>query len=212
MCAAGMAYSRDVRWDRFFEDLEGQLTSEWEAERAALESEAERLRLSRVDLRSRLVALAGRGAAQVVLELADGSAQDAHLTAVGADWFAASPGARDAVQLLVPLSAVCSIGADHGELLSSARPDVAGSRLAERVTFGFAMRDLARRRVAMTLQLCSGRSLTGTVDRVGADHLDLALHDSGAARRAADVAGFRLVPLAAVAWARIDSTVGIPLV
>nr|MDQ2699570.1 hypothetical protein [Actinomycetota bacterium] len=48
-----------MRWDRFFEDLEDQLSSEWEAERAALDTEAERLRLSRVTLRDRLVALAG---------------------------------------------------------------------------------------------------------------------------------------------------------
>ena len=43
-----------MRWDRFFDDLEGQLASEWEAERAALDTEAERLRLSRVALRERL--------------------------------------------------------------------------------------------------------------------------------------------------------------
>ena len=32
-----------MRWDRFFEDLEDQLDSEWEAERAALDTESERL-------------------------------------------------------------------------------------------------------------------------------------------------------------------------
>ena len=42
---ARVAYCRGVRWDRFFEDLEDQLDSEWEAERAALDTEAERLRL-----------------------------------------------------------------------------------------------------------------------------------------------------------------------
>ena len=43
-----------MRWDRFFDDLEDQLASEWEAERAVLDTEAERLRLSRVTLRERL--------------------------------------------------------------------------------------------------------------------------------------------------------------
>lgn len=198
-----------MRWDRFFEDLEGQLSSEWEAERAALDSEAERLRLSRVELRARLVSL--RGVA-LAFDLVDGSAFDARITAVGADWFAAEPGSRETVQLLVPLAAVCTIGAEHGDVLRSARPDGSGSRLAERVTFGFALRDLARRRIALTLQLRSGRQLTGTIDRVGADHLDLALHDLGATRRATEVGGYRLVPLATVAWVRIESTVEIPLV
>jgi hypothetical protein len=48
-----------VRWDRFFDDLEDQLASEWEAERAALDTEAERLRLSRVALTERLTLLVG---------------------------------------------------------------------------------------------------------------------------------------------------------
>ena len=43
-----------VHWDRLFEDLEGQLASEWESERAALDAESERLRISRLEQRSRL--------------------------------------------------------------------------------------------------------------------------------------------------------------
>ncbi len=50
-----------MRWERFFDDLEDQLASEWEAERAALDSEAERLRLAHVALRERIAALAGGG-------------------------------------------------------------------------------------------------------------------------------------------------------
>lgn len=43
-----------MHWDRLFDDLESQLASEWEAERAALDAESERLRISRLDLHSRL--------------------------------------------------------------------------------------------------------------------------------------------------------------
>nr|BFF10720.1 hypothetical protein GCM10025699_20230 [Microbacterium flavescens] len=88
-----MAYSRWVRWDRFFDDLEDQLASEWEAERAALDTEAERLRLSRVALHERLGELTGRDAAAavVVIELSDGTAQRATVTGVGADWVALRP-------------------------------------------------------------------------------------------------------------------------
>lgn len=52
-----------MRWERFFEDLEHQLDSEFEAERAALDTEAERLRLSRLRLRERLALLAQQGGA-----------------------------------------------------------------------------------------------------------------------------------------------------
>jgi len=67
------------------------------------------------------------------------------------------------------------------------------------------LRDLARRRIPVTVQLRTGRALTGTIDRAGADHLDLALHESGTPRRAAAVRGLRLVPFDAVAWVRLDA-------
>jgi hypothetical protein len=58
--------------------------------------------------------------------------------------------------------------------------------------------------VAVALHTADGRVLTGTIDRAGADHLDLALHEPGAPRRAGDVRGYRLVPFAAVAWIGLD--------
>ena len=79
----------------------------------------------------------------------------------------------------------------------AARPR-ARSGLSERMTFGFVMRDVARRRVAGGGATASGRMLTGTIDRAGADHLDLALHEPGSPRRAGDVTGHRIVPFAAV--------------
>lgn len=212
-----MPYARPVRWERFFDDLEDQLAAEWEAERAALESEAERLRLARVDLRARLVGLARAAEAPVTVELADGQSAEVRIAAVGADWIAApeSEGGRRLV--LVPLHAICGVQASHGDLLRSARPVEHSDRLAERVTFALAMRDLARRRIGVAVGLVSapraaGRILNGTIDRVGADHLDLALHDAGVPRRTSEVRSYRLLPLAAVAWVRIDASAGVPVV
>lgn len=201
-----------MRWERFFDDLEEQLAAEWEAERAALESEAERLRLARVDLRARLAGLAYETEEPVTLELAGGAAVEARIAAVGADWLAA-PEAGDARRLLlVPLAAIRAVQAGHGDLLRSARPLERVDRVAERVTFGLALRDLARRRVGVAVATGPDRTFTGTVDRVGADHLDLALHDAGAPRRAAEVRGYRMLPLAAVTWVRIDGSAGVPVV
>jgi hypothetical protein len=205
-----------VQWERFFEDLEDLLAAEWEAERAALESEAERLRLARVDLRARLVGIARDAEAPVTIELADGVTLDVRLLAVGADWVAAAESEGGRRLVLAPLASLRGLHAAHGDLLRSARPHESTDRLAERVTFALALRDLARRRVGVAVAPAgvgaSGRILTGTIDRVGADHVDLALHDAGAPRRASEVRSYRLIPIAAVAWVRIDATAGVPVV
>lgn len=196
-----------MRWDRLFDDLEDQLASEWEAERAALDSEAERLRLSRVRLRDRLAVLMESGGVVVApsFELRDGTVLAASVIGVGADWVALQPVETRAGAALAPLASVMSVGMPHADLLRSARPAPPASSLSERMTLGFALRDLVRRRTAVTLHLASGRAFSGTIDRAGADHLDLALHDPGAPRRSGEVSGHRLVPLEAIAWIRLES-------
>tara|TARA_B100000378_G_scaffold64875_1_gene48557 strand:- start:248 stop:847 length:600 start_codon:yes stop_codon:yes gene_type:complete len=193
-----------VRWERFFDDLEDELASEWEAERAAVETEAERLRLSRVDLRRRLRALAGAEAA-LVFDLVDGSGLRGAAAGVGADWVSVLP-SEGGGAVLVPLHAVAAITAPHPELLRSARAGEEGSALADRMTFGFAVRDLVRRRTPLGVHLISGRRLHGTIDRAGADHLDLALHDPGSARRADAVTGYRVIPYSGVARITLESS------
>ena len=208
-----MPYSRWVRWDRFFDDLEDQLASEWEAERAALDTEAERLRLSRVQLAERLtllVAREGTAPALVAFDLADGATVRAAVTGVGADWVALSPAEGPRGAVVVPLAAIAAVGMPHADLLRTARPAPPRSALADRLTFGFVLRDLVRRRAGVAVHLISGRVLTGTIDRAGADHLDLALHEPGAPRRADAVAGYRLVPLGAIAWVRADEAPNLP--
>lgn len=201
-----------MRWDRFFDDLEDQLASEWEAERAALDTEAERLRLSRVQLVERLTLLAVRDSGPAVVasfDLADGATLRASVTGVGADWVALAP-SEGGGAVVVPFSSIAAIGMPHADLLRTARPAPARSPLTDRLTFGFVLRDLVRRRAGVVVHLVSGRVLTGTIDRAGADHLDLALHEPGAPRRADAVSGYRLVPFAAVAWIRADERPMLP--
>lgn len=197
-----LPYSRFVRWDRLFEDLEGQLASEWEAERAALDSEAERLRLSRLTLRERLATLAA-DRVECVLHV-DEIPLAVTIIAIGADWLAATP-AEGRGDLVVPLAAIDAFGLAHADVLRSARPrDAAVATLRDRMTLGFLLRDAARRRVPVRVGLAGGRQASGTIDRAGHDHLDLALHDAGTPRRAADVRGHRVIPFAAVRWVRFD--------
>lgn len=195
-----------VHWDRLFEDLEGQLAAEWEAERAVLDAESERLRIAKLALRTRLRRLE-HDAALIGLHLADGTRLPVRIHAVGSDWIAAQR-VEAGGALIVPLAAISSVETAHGALLSTLEdaappPDA----LRERMTLGFLLRDLARRRTPLHLALRDGEKLHGTVDRAGADHLDLALHDTGQSRRAHAVRAFRLIPFDAIVFARVDGTV-----
>lgn len=199
-----------MRWDRFFEDLEDQLDSEWEAERAALDTEAERLRLSRIPLRDRLVALAGSGGRvpEITADLRDGTVLAGAVTRVGADWMALSvPGAGTAAVWLVPSEGISTLVLRAEDVLATARDANPGGTLGQRMMFGFVIRDLVRRRIPVTVHLTSGRVLSGTIDRAGADHLDIAVHETGAVRRADQITGYRLIPLGAVAAVRLDAVV-----
>ena len=200
-------YRPDVRWERLFEDLEGQLAAEWESERAALESEGERLRLSRVRLHDRLVALAGAGVREPVgIALADRSVLRGAIEAVGADFAALRLDAHAGGLALLRTAALATITISEAGLLRSARAEaqLANAGLAERLTLGFVLRDLARRRVPLRVHALWGDAEFGTIDRVGVDHLDLAVHDAGAARRRGEVRAFRIVPLGAIAWFMLE--------
>jgi hypothetical protein len=190
-----------MRWDRFFEDIEDQLESEWEAERVALETEAERLRLSKLTLHDRMSVLVG-AEATASIELSDGTVLTAPVSALGADWFLCAPWRTRGGAALVPLASITSIRMPQAELLRTARPPDPTSKapVSRRATFGFAVRDLVRRRAGVSVQLSAGALLSGTIDRAGADHLDMALHDAGAPRSRAEVRSYRLVPFAAIAW------------
>ncbi|ALX66713.1 hypothetical protein [Microbacterium sp. XT11] len=194
-----------MHWDRLFEDLEGQLASEWEAEKAALDAESERLRISRLELRDRLRVLCSAHAATTV-DLPGGRRMRVALRALGADWVAVEPLDGDGPGIartvrIVPLDAVRGLSTDHGMVLASLEDQGEQERsLRERMALGFVLRDLARRRVPVRLSTIDGGDLYGTIDRAGADHLDVALHDAGDVRRASSVRGFSIVPFSALAW------------
>ena len=68
-----------------------------------------------------------------------------------------------------------------------------------RYRFILALRELARRREPVRLELADGNDTVGTIEAVGNDHLEIAEHNLGEARRQTALTGRRLLALAAIA-------------
>ncbi len=200
-----------MRWDNLFNDLEGQLEHELGAEETDLRAEEERLRLGRLSLRDRLVALGSANGADsswsVRVVLGSGSTLDLRPRTIGRDWVSgdiADDSARNA-QFILPLAAIAGLILSRAQVRDSLE-DVSNGEsergLARRLGLPFVLRDLCRRRSSVELVL-GGGSITGTIDRVGRDHLDLAEHEAGTARRESQVSHYRVVPFSGLILVRV---------
>ena len=176
-----------MRWERLFADLEARLEAE---ERAAVEGEVAdlvRAERARLPIRNRLQAHLGE---PLTWFLATGDpALPGRLLDVGADWIliATASGA-----LLIPLAAVQSIGG----LSRFTAPDA--GEVARRLGIGVILRGLSRDRTMVRIRLRGDQRVTGTIDRVGADHFDVAVHPDDEPRRERVVREVRCLLLPAV--------------
>lgn len=205
-----------MRWDNLFDDLEGQLERELSAEEIDVQAEEERLRLARLSLRERLLALSAANAGQKPLRMAlvGGTSIAVLPSAFGRDWFSAGlvdDSARPK-RCLVPLAAITNVTIAVEQVVPSLgsertpegadRPrgcrDDGGDSLSARLGLPFVLRDLCRRRAALEIITVSGQH-HGTIDRVGRDHFDLAEHERGVPRRSAAVTGCRIIPISQLA-------------
>lgn len=182
-----------MRWQRLFDDLEAQAEAHDAAEFEAEVSERSRYEIGQVRLADRLRAAVGhpvdvccRGAGPV----------SGRLARVGADWLLLEE--QPDRQVLVACAAVTSVG---GLGALSAAPGSEG-KVGARLDLRRALRGVARDRSAVQALLVDGSAVVGTVDRVGADFVELAEHPQREPRRAGAVRGVRTVPLAAVAVVR----------
>ena len=191
-----------MRWDNLFDDLEGQLEHERTAEDLDLHAEEERLRLGRLSVRDRVVGIQQANArhshASLHLQLIDGTAITVRPTTIGRDWFSAEllGLATPPVQGIVPLAAIDALILSADQIspsLSPSRPEETERSLSTRLTLSFVLRDLCRRRKFVEVRLLNA-TLFGTIDRVGRDHLDLAVHEPGSARRSSEVSQYRVIP------------------
>ena len=186
-----------MRWDHLFDDLESQLEHELGAEELDLLAEEERLRLGRLTMRERLRAIIPE---VIRLTLADGTRLTLTLGAVGRDWIAGEEVRESGAgpSCVVPTASIAACFVDPAQIRASLVQDASGASpvgsLAVRLGLPFVLRDLCRRRAALTIST-SSEVVHGTIDRVGRDHVDLAEHDQGVARRDRDVRALRILPI-----------------
>ncbi len=198
-----------MRWDNLFDDLEGQLEQQLSAEEIDLQAEEERLRLGRLSVRDRVRAMNGSGGIPRPLRvvLANGVALVVVPKTIGRDWISGDlidETTRES-QCIVPIAAIASLVLNREQVADSLDPRSAPepvTALSGRLGLSFVLRDLCRRRRTVEVQLMAG-VLHGTVDRVGRDHLDLALHDVGSPRRENEVSEYRLVPFDQIQLVRV---------
>jgi hypothetical protein len=189
-----------MRWDNLFDDLEGQLEQELSAEELDVRAEEERLRLGRLSLRDRIVAVVeareSDAAGGIRIVLADGTPLGVRPQTFGRDWFSAMVDGA-AGQVIVPMAAISSVvfTREQSAVCLTATPsELSQTSLPARLTLSFVLRDLCRRRAALDLSTLTGQ-MHGTIDRVGRDHVDLAVHERGEARRTSAVRELRAIPL-----------------
>jgi hypothetical protein len=176
-----------VRWERLFDDLEAQLTAAEAAEFEAEVAERTRHEVAQVRLNDRLGAAVGRG---VELALAPGGTLAVEVRRVGDGWLLG--GLPSGGEVVVSTAALIAV---RGLPVAA---DPASRGTDGRLGLGYVLRAVARDRGAVTIVCRDGSRRTGTVDRVGADFLDLAEHPVGEPRRVGVLTGTRTLALAAI--------------
>lgn len=178
-----------MRWARLFDDLDAQADAAERSELLAEAAELQRLELSRQPLAGRFRAATG---VQVSLQAA-GLVVTGSVSRVGAGWVLLETAAAET---LVALDAVSWVERLPGAVDS--RTDAAEQRLG----LGHVLRRLSRDRAVVALRLRDATTITGTLDRVGSDFVDVAEHPADVVRRAADVTRVRTLPFSALAVVR----------
>ncbi|MBD8044197.1 hypothetical protein H9638_10305 [Arthrobacter sp. Sa2BUA2] len=177
-----------MRWEALFADLEAQLAAAGQSAREAEIADRQRGESAAIQFADRLRGQVGR---TLKVHL-DSSAEPLTgvLAQMGSGWLLL----RSAAGMhLVPLDAVRMVeGMDRFAL-----PDQATVKLGLLA----ALRGLARDRYPVHLQLRGALSGTvyGSIDRVGRDFLELAVLETGQARRRDNVATAAVVPLREIA-------------
>ena len=151
-----------MRWEQLFADMEAQLAASRRADVRAEVAELARAERASVPLAARARASVGR---TVRVRVGDDEPITGRLVEGAPEWLlVATSSVR---RSLVPLSAVAAVDGLVAE--AAPAPGIVESRLG----LGQVLRALSRDRVGVRIS-ARGVEVVGRIDRVGADHLDVA--------------------------------------
>jgi len=177
-----------MRWERLFADLEAVLAAEADRELDAEVADRTRRERALVGLHERLSAQPHE--LPVTVRIAGVGTFGARVSDVGADWvLLVRPVER---RLLVAFPALRQVSGLIGRV-----PET--SKVAKAFGIGAALRAVSRDRAAVTVCDIDGTTVTGTIDGVGQDCLEVAEHPLDLPRRPEHVTDVRVVPFAALA-------------
>jgi len=182
-----------MRWQQLFADLQAQFEHEEAATEQSEAASRARSEIAAVRLVDRLRGAVGSA---VVLQCSGAGQVTGELVDVGPDWL-----------LLVDdlgRDVLCGAGAVRAVAGLTRRTGAGdeGRVVAAAWDLRRALRALARDRAAVQLVLDDGGVLSGTLDRVGVDYVELAEHAVDAPRRAETVQGVRAVVIGTIALVR----------
>lgn len=180
-----------MRWAELFRDLEAQLDAASAAELAGEVADRTRREFARIRTVDRLRAAEGR---EVVLAVAGAGAVRGSVLDCGPDWVLVAQASNR--EVLVSLAAV--LGVAGLDPRAAAEPGSEGA-VAARCGLGTVLRALARDRSEVACTVLDGSVTVGTIDRVGADYLEIAPGHPGERRGRDAGTQLRLVPFAALA-------------
>jgi hypothetical protein len=182
-----------MRWEGLFADLEAQAHALAAAERAAEVEERTRGEVAGLRVLDRLRPAVGTRA---VVRAATGLRVDGAVRRVGPDWLLLDEGdGRETVVAIAQLVSVRGLGR-YSSVPGS--EDVVTSRL--RMTS--VLRGIARDRLPVRIALVDASTVDATIDRVGADFVEVAAHAAGEPRRRNEVRDVELIPLSALVAVR----------
>lgn len=182
-----------MRWQQLFADLEARFEAEQDAADRAETSSRVRHEVGALRWADRV---AGALGSPVVLQCRGAGPVAGTLGDVGSDWLLlVDDQGRENLVASVAVRAISGLG-------RRTAPAEEVGPVRGRLDLRRALRGLARDRAAVQVLLDDGTSLVGTVDRVGADYVELAEHPADLHRRAEAVQGVRTVVLDAVVVVR----------